>query len=307
MKVETLGPNGETTLYLGDCLEILPTLSGIDAVVTSPPYNQNIDTFKPSGMHKESRWIEKISGGYFDSLPEPQYQDTQVELLDLLYDSTSSTASVFYNHKMRWRKGEIVHPISWIDRTKWRLRQEIVWSRNCSTTMNAKMFAPSDERIYWLVKDRHKWNQEAVSFMSVWRMPPVSDSQHACVFPIHLPERAMIAVTDDGDYVMDPFMGSGTTGVACANLGRRFIGIEIEPKYFDIARQRIDKAYKEKSIRRDSPLSAELEELEQFVKDNADTAREVNKAKKRIKELKKIMGISSKSNRLSDSASPSLF
>ena len=52
-------------------------------------------------------------------------------------------------------------------------------------------------------------------------------------------------VTDYGQTILDPFMGSGTTGVACANLGRKFIGIEIEPKYFDIACKRIDQAQRQ--------------------------------------------------------------
>jgi site-specific DNA-methyltransferase (adenine-specific) len=52
-----------------------------------------------------------------------------------------------------------------------------------------------------------------------------------------------MSFTDLGQTVLDPFMGSGTTGVACANLGRKFIGIEIEPKYFDIACERISAAY----------------------------------------------------------------
>jgi len=54
-----------------------------------------------------------------------------------------------------------------------------------------------------------------------------------------------LALLPTAETILDPFMGSGTTGVACANLGRRFIGIEIEPKYFDIACRRIEDAYKQ--------------------------------------------------------------
>ena len=74
---------GDARLILGDCREVLlhggsMGLYGLDAAVTSPPYNQNIDKFKPSGMHKESRWVEKISSGYSDSMEESDYQDWQV-------------------------------------------------------------------------------------------------------------------------------------------------------------------------------------------------------------------------------------
>jgi len=66
---------------------------------------------------------------------------------------------------------------------------------------------------------------------------------HPSQKPIKLMQEVVSHATKHGDMVFDPFMGSGTTGVACANLGRKFIGIEIERKYFDIARERIDAAY----------------------------------------------------------------
>lgn len=65
-----------------------------------------------------------------------------------------------------------------------------------------------------------------------------------------------------GETVLDPFMGSGTTGVACANLGRKFIGIEIEPKYFDIACRRIEKAYKQPDFFIEKPAPAKQEALD---------------------------------------------
>jgi DNA modification methylase len=60
-------------------------------------------------------------------------------------------------------------------------------------------------------------------------------------------------VSDAGDIVFDPFMGSGTTAVAAMNLGRRFIGIEIEPRYFDIACRRIEEAQRQGDMFRDAP------------------------------------------------------
>lgn len=68
---------------------------------------------------------------------------------------------------------------------------------------------------------------------------------HPCPKPIRFMQRLLARVTLEGEIVCDPFVGSGTTGVACANLGRKFIGIEIEPKYFDIACRRIEEAYRQ--------------------------------------------------------------
>ena len=71
------------------------------------------------------------------------------------------------------------------------------------------------------------------------------DRKHPNQKPLPLMQWCIERVSDPGDIILDPFMGSGTTGVACANLGRKFIGIEIEPKYFDIACRRIEDAYKQ--------------------------------------------------------------
>lgn len=77
----------------------------------------------------------------------------------------------------------------------------------------------------------------------VWDIPSVrSNDSHPAMFPVELPLRMIKLLTDHGAVVLDPFMGSGTTGVACANTGRKFIGIEKDATYFEIARHRIDTA-----------------------------------------------------------------
>lgn len=240
-----IGPYETGRVYCGDCLELMKAIpdGAIDAVVTSPPYNQKIDQFKPSGMHKESRWVDKISHGYSDSMSELAYHIWQSDILYAAHRITKDTGSCFYNHKIRWRDGKLIHPIDIVRDSPWNLRQEIVWARNGSCTLNARMFAPNDERIYWLSKGRHKWNQAAVSFFTVWRIAScVSD--HACAFPIEIPRRAMLGTTDSVDVIIDPFAGSGTTGVACVELGRAFLGFEIDPEYCKLANDRIEAARK---------------------------------------------------------------
>jgi DNA modification methylase len=227
-------------IYHGDWHDILPRLEDdINCVVTSPPYNQNIESFKPSGMHKETDWVKNISSGYFDSRTEEDYQRDQLELLAACFEATAGDGSVFYNHKLRWRDGHIIHPLAWINLSEWRLRQELIWSRDGSVTLNARMFAPSDERIYWLVKDIHKWNQEMVGFLTVWQLKSVPFANHPCVYPLEIPRRCIAATTDAGDLVLDPYAGSGTTLRAAKDLGRRAIGIELEERYCEIAAKRL--------------------------------------------------------------------
>ena len=241
------------TIYHGDCREVLPKLDGfergiVQCCVTSPPYNQRISEFGESGMHAETSWVSKISSGYQDSMAESDYQRWQLEVLDLVAIAVVEGGSLFYNHKVRWRDGIMLHPVVWTAPLKMRLRQEIIWSRNGSVTLNARMFAPSEERILWFCNgNTHKWNQESVSHMSVWRIDQYGSfgaartgvAGHPCAFPSELPKRCIKATTDESDTVLDPFCGSGTTLEAAKLLGRRAIGIEIEEKYCEIAAKRL--------------------------------------------------------------------
>jgi site-specific DNA-methyltransferase (adenine-specific) len=79
---------------------------------------------------------------------------------------------------------------------------------------------------------------------TVFRLPTVQKTFHPTPKPIKLMERLVRASTNKGDTILDPFMGSGTTGVACANLERNFIGIELDKEYFEIASNRIEKHIK---------------------------------------------------------------
>ena len=112
--------------------------------------------------------------------------------------------------------------------------------------MNAKMFCRFDERIIWFVRgDKWKWNQTQVGLGTVWQMPAAKNKEHPVAFPVEMPTRCILATTDEGDLVLDPYSGSASTGVAAVKNHRRFIGIEREPKYFDIACKRIEDAQRQ--------------------------------------------------------------
>jgi len=233
--------HGGITIYHGDCREVLPQIEDIKCCVTSPPYNQKLDKIVASGFMAEgnSQWASRISGSYFDSKPEDEYESEQIEILSLIFDITARNGSLFYNHKCRWRDKVLIHPVELIRKTPWKLRQEIIWARDGSLTQNAKMFPPSEERIIWCFKDSWHWNQDANRWMSVWRIDSAKNTPHPVAFPIDIPRRCIVATTDQGDVVLDPFMGSGTTLRAAKDLGRKAIGIEIEERYCEIAANRL--------------------------------------------------------------------
>lgn len=100
---------------------------------------------------------------------------------------------------------------------------------------------PTDKRVAELIKRGSKGTPIYDWFSDIQMVKNVSKEKtaHPCPVPVALMERIILMTTNDGDTVMDPFMGSGTTGVACKNLGRNFVGIELNKDYFEIAKQRI--------------------------------------------------------------------
>ena len=241
--------NGNIKLYCGDCLEILPTLEAgsVDAVVTSPPYNTLNPSAKPSGLHADrktgvNKWMEK-QGGYFDQRDEGEYQSWQQEV----FDACCRVAHlVWINHKTRYRNGVGIHPLSIYKNAP--LYAEVVWDRGGSMALNCKRYAPSHEYFFAFGRPR-KWNDKNNTRMSVWRLSAgkgkEKDNNHPCPYPLDLVV-PIVESSDAGLGTLDPFMGSGTTGVACVKTGRKFIGIELDRGYFDIAVKRIEKALKER-------------------------------------------------------------
>lgn len=239
---------GKHRLLCGDSTEaadVARVMGGERAriVVTSPPYNQNLDAFKPSGMQKESTaFVDRMASSYYDSLPEDEYQSQQVALLEMLPQFMMNDGSIFYNHKVRYREKEIVSPITWLSKLSYPIRQEIIWDRGSSITLNARMFIPADERIYWLrVGDNFIFNDEIEikSWSTVWDIAAHNDVSISAAYATEIPLRCIRAASRPDDCVLEPYSGSGTTLVACEQTGRRGRAIEIEAKYVAVALERL--------------------------------------------------------------------
>ena len=234
---------GDCTLYQGDCLEIMPTLGKVDVVFTSPPYNMHGNGGTTMG-HATSKWKgNALKDGYLshsDDMPQSEYEDWQKTILDGCWNILSEAGAIFYNHKPRPRNKEIWLPT--VIHKELPLRQIIIWKRNGGINFSPSFFVPTHEWILLFAKPRFSLKSRAASGVGdVWEIPFETNTPHPAPFPVRLPQTAIEVTT--AETILDPFMGSGTTGVACAKLGRKFIGIELEPKYFDIACDRIQKAY----------------------------------------------------------------
>jgi len=225
----------------GDALDVLKKIddSFIDLSITSPPYNKG---------EKHKGWLVKnvkynIAS---DSVPEEIYQEQQIKVLDEVFRVTKPGGSFFYNHKIRWTRGKMLHPVEWVQKTKWTIRQEITWDRMIAANIRGWRFWQIDERIYWLYKpiDGNKIGKELKSkhalLTSIWRFPPERKNGHPAPFPLILPARIIYSILDDKKgVVLDPYVGSGTTCLAAKLLASNYIGIDISKEYIKDAENRL--------------------------------------------------------------------
>ncbi len=214
---------GDATLYLGDCLEILPTLGQVDAMVTDPPYG--IAGKWKGGFNEKHGWgkakIESALRNKWDESPLDR------RALDILLAAAG---------------------------------QQIIWGGNYFDLPPSRCWLiwNKPERGFTLAEAEMAWTNRD----NVVRVFDAPRSEPNRLHPTQKPVALMSwCITKTTGAVLDPFMGSGTTGVACAKLGRKFIGIEIEEKYFDIACRRIEDAYKQPDMFIEPPAKPKQEAL----------------------------------------------
>jgi len=235
-------------VILGDTLRELKNLPGniFHVGVTSPPYNKG---------ERDKGWlVDKVTyKGATDRLPEKIYQEQQIDILNELYRITKPGGSFFYNHKLRWRKGVMFHPYSWVSQTKWIVRQEIIWNRKIAGNIRGWRFWQIEERIFWLYKSEgtSKIGKELSSkhalMTSVWEIRPENKVKHPAPFPVELPTRCIYSILDGKvGNVIDPYSGSGTTLVSAKLLGCNYLGIEISKAYVKMSKERLKNSENER-------------------------------------------------------------
>jgi DNA modification methylase len=243
MRTETLAEG--VTLYLGDCREILPTLGKVDAVVTDPPYSSG--GYQESGKSAGSIGVRGDAKIAFDNLSTRGYGRLVREVLNLA--PTADEALIFTDWRM-W-----INTFDALEDSAFRVRAMIVWDKG-----NAGLGAAWRGQ-HELIGYGKKTNVApgSPSAGNVIRASRTGNENHPTEKPVDLLE-SLIKVSP-GETILDPFMGSGTTGVAAVKLGRKFIGIEIEPKYFDIACKRIQAALDAPDMFVEQPKPAKQEAM----------------------------------------------
>lgn len=210
---------GDCRLLLGDCLEILPLLGGVDAVVTDPPYG-----------NKHSGDSSRFSGGN----TRRGRGSTHGAIVG---DGKAFDPAPFFlgDHQIFFGANYFPHHLAPGSLLVWAKRRPAAYG----TFLN-------DGEVAWFSKGRGIYMLEHVFAGSMPALEWTEDAYATSAHPFQKPIAVMewcLGFLPDAQTILDPFMGSGTTGVACVKLGRKFIGIEIDEGYFDIAVERIRKAY----------------------------------------------------------------
>lgn len=232
----------------------------VDLIVTSPPYNIDINYGNKTSKGKivQSKGIK-----YKDNLEEDEYREMLRKVFDECKRVLKDDGSIWVNIKNRVIKDSIVPPF-WIQEyfEDMYLKNLIVWNFDWGGSTN-KRFAPRYEFVFWYTKDskNYTFNLEDVKIPAlnyrpdryksqlknpsdVWRIPMVSGNfqertEHPAQYPERLIERIVLAGSNEGDVVLDPFMGSGTSAVVAKKLGRQYVGYELQEEYLKMANRRL--------------------------------------------------------------------
>lgn len=230
-------------LICGDCLEVMKGMDSesVDLIVTSPPYNKGFWSRNRNinnGFKTKSRRINY--DGFDDNLKPEVYEKQQQAVIKECLRLLKPTGSLFYNHIDILSRHQTIHPKFVYD---FPVKQIIIWNRKNTPKLDKSYFFPINEYIFWIQKtktSRTFFNRKSALFnKSIWNISPDTKNKFPAPFPLELPLNCIKACCPKNGLVLDPFVGSGTTGVACKKLNRDFIGIDLSSDYLKIAEARI--------------------------------------------------------------------
>lgn len=251
-KVEHLAEG--VTLYLGDCREFLPSIGKVSHVITDPPYEQLMHD-----LHESVKLRRTDGGSERKSLGFAGINEIRDEIIAALKPINDGWLLAFCNVEgvWHWRQALIAGGM--------KFKTTCIWVKPDATPkLNGQGPALAYECITttWCGKGHARWNGGGKRGV----FAHMTNNQertglHPTEKPASLMRELVELFSNRGEVILDPFMGSGTTGVAAVNLGRKFIGIEIEEKHFDLSCKRIEAALKQPDFFIEKPKPAKQEAM----------------------------------------------
>lgn len=243
---------GKHRIMCGDstCAEGVERLMGevkADMVFTSPPYNSGNQATGAYNGNKIGRTdFKNLYISDFDDLSSQEYQHFLIDILNCLAIVVKDTSPVLwnvaYNAKSRSDYGHVVFS----DRHPFDIKETIIWDKSVGMNISAKGILSRTCELIFLMSMNKKYFTNQTKFdtwWNVWRINPRDGDNmqngHGASFPVELPKEGVIKFCPDNGNVYDPFLGSGTTIVACEQTGRVGYGMEISPEYVSVCLQRL--------------------------------------------------------------------
>ena len=212
----------DINLLHGDCFELLQDIpnESVDMVLTDPPYGMNFQS--EYRKHKYEKIMGDSDLAWLDYFVNEIYRVSKPNTAHYVFCS--------FHHIDKFKQA--------IER-KFKIKNILTWVKNNTSMGDLKGdFAPKTEFIIFFHKGRRLINGKRDP--NVLEFKRTRNELHPTQKPVDMTEYLIGKFSDEGDLILDPFMGSGTTGVACLNTNRRFIGMELEEDYFNIAKERIE-------------------------------------------------------------------
>ena len=218
----------DCTLYHGDCMEVLQTIApgSVDVAWTDPPYGIK---FSPT-FRKTMAIPDKLAN---DDKPHLEFVPPIVRTVKnggAVYLCTRFDVAAQWVDALKSTGIKVKNPIFWVKN----LGSQGDCLGDRSNCVEIILFAHVGRH---LLRGKRE--------MNAWTIPRPEVSPHPTPKPVELVRRCIQASSNPGDLILDPFLGSATTAVACVLTGRRFIGCEIDEAYFELSCQRIEKAYRD--------------------------------------------------------------
>jgi len=266
--------NADVILYEGDCFDLLSQIPDgfVKLVVTSPPYNLGKPYENRIDLEKYISWQGKIitecvrvlnKNGSICWQVGNYVNNGEIIPLDIVLYPIFSKLGLQLRNRIVWHFGHGLHASK-----RFSGRYEVIlwFTKTDDYTFNLDAVRvpqkyPKKKHFKGPKKGQYSCNPLGKNPSDVWEIPNVKANHvektiHPCQFPVELIERLVLALTDEGDWVLDPFIGVGTTAIAALMHGRRAIGAEIVPEYVKIAKERIYLA--EKGELRIRPMEREV-------------------------------------------------
>lgn len=220
-------------MYLGDFMDCMPMIGRVDAIVTDPPYE--LSSAPPGSSHYgmslskfESEEYKQIVGG-FDM--ERFFETVELNCSPFnmfCFCSNKQISKIMDHHERKGRSTTL-----------------LVWHKTNAVPFANGVWRGDIEYIVHAKDNGATFVGNAKEKKKISEYPIVTDLDHPTVKPLGLIQKYIKICSHPGDIIFDPFMGSGTTGVASIKMGRKFIGCEINPEYFELACRRIEDAYRQ--------------------------------------------------------------